>query len=551
MEFFDFKNRLWVELKNEASEDVISLNDSDNINIIKANLVGEENLPKIKEFIDQLIDVIIDCKKFNLIESTLKNSNFEDVLKEFKKGKSLIRTCQIGTNRDAIKWILTMGVDINAQDENGMSAIMYVVQNCNLEEILDELLKAPENNNKLVDNQGNTALFYAYSNIWMFNKLLEANYDYNHRNNNGDTVLMYSCKKDKLDIFKILIEKPDIDVTSINNDKKNLSLLLIEMNKVDEMRSLLMRKNVDPNFVNESGESLVSTFFKAYYAQLEKTDLDTNYGSETQTVIQNFGRMFLSLVKLGCDFDCIIDENNTTPVLFLLLIEDYVSLYYLITHIKDLDLSVKNTNNVNASLLTVYMNERIFENLFCGMDTRKKILASIVNHYHISYKNLRKTLFENKTFDYDFTDMSSNTLLTYNMYLKNPQSYKVIKHMDIETIKGMNSKNENAVATAVKLGNNEALFRLLYPENVNLKLDVNHKDDLGNTALFYAIKLKDMYAINLLMNNQADPNIKNKEGVSPLDAANEINDETINEILKTPVPIENVKKIHGILKKIN
>jgi len=56
---------------------------------------------------------------------------------------------------------------------------------------------------------------------------------------------------------------------------------------------------------------------------------------------------------------------------------------------------------------------------------------------------------------------------------------------------------------ALKLGHTKLLI-----EDIIIRNNVNHQDDLCNTILFYAIKINDRYTINLLHYYHTDPNIK-------------------------------------------
>ncbi len=72
---------------------------------------------------------------------------------------------------------------------------------------------------------GITVLFYAVPHSQLLKKLLDFGLDYNHVNNDGDSLLMYVCKQDKLQMFDIIIRKPDFNIYQFN---KNLAMLFIE-----------------------------------------------------------------------------------------------------------------------------------------------------------------------------------------------------------------------------------------------------------------------------------------------------------------------------------
>jgi len=162
---------------------------------------------------------------------------------------------------------------------------------------------------------------------------------------------------------------------------------------------------------------------------------------------------------------------------------------------------------------------------------------------------------DHETFDYDYIDRHNNTLLNY-FFVKGDSSdienitctlkERIIRRKEEVNEKGkeeennstppninpflqINDKNESPIIIAVKLGHSINLTEDYFIEN-----NVNQQDDLGNTALYYAIKIKDRYAINLLRYYHADPHIKNKQRISPISLSIEMNDEGFKELLKEP-----------------
>ncbi|XP_077310299.1 ankyrin repeat domain-containing protein 22 [Lithobates pipiens] len=75
---------------------------------------------------------------------------------------------------------------------------------------------------------------------------------------------------------------------------------------------------------------------------------------------------------------------------------------------------------------------------------------------------------------------------------------------------------------------NERLIRILLHSGV----DVNAADNRGNTALHYACKMKTQATIPILLEANANPYIKNKEGESPVDIAEKLKFTKILELMK-------------------
>ncbi|OCT71388.1 ankyrin repeat domain-containing protein 22 [Xenopus laevis] len=79
-----------------------------------------------------------------------------------------------------------------------------------------------------------------------------------------------------------------------------------------------------------------------------------------------------------------------------------------------------------------------------------------------------------------------------------------------------------------KTKQNERLIKLLLQSGVS----VNAVDSKGNTALHYACRMKSKSVVPLLLDAQADPNIKNKDGESPIDIAERLEFAKILQMLK-------------------
>ncbi|XP_040218030.1 ankyrin repeat domain-containing protein 22 [Rana temporaria] len=75
---------------------------------------------------------------------------------------------------------------------------------------------------------------------------------------------------------------------------------------------------------------------------------------------------------------------------------------------------------------------------------------------------------------------------------------------------------------------NERLIRILLYSGV----DVNAADNNGNTALHYACKMKTQATIPILLEANANPYIKNKEGESSVDIAERLKFTKILELMK-------------------
>ena len=79
------------------------------------------------------------------------------------------------------------------------------------------------------------------------------------------------------------------------------------------------------------------------------------------------------------------------------------------------------------------------------------------------------------------------------------------------------------------------------------RININHKDSLGNTALHYAVMTKNILAIYILMAYKANPKISNKSKLTPIKLANIMNDQSIIEALNQKLPKDKINNMFILL----
>ncbi|OUM67992.1 hypothetical protein PIROE2DRAFT_58386 [Piromyces sp. E2] len=446
--------------------------------------------------------------------------------------------CEEGGNEKAIEWLLSMHMDLNIQDEKGRTAFMHAVHHWDYENIIDAFLKKNGRHLYLVDNDGHTALFHAaHSTTTIFHQLLKSNiFDYTHINHNHENILLYMAKHSLLKSFNLLLDQSDVDFNLVNNENKNVAMLLAENAHFIELKTLFHKKNINVNYQNRNGDTIVSLFLKKYQQQV-KGELGKDYNTEYHdSIIENYAQTLKTLIDIGCDFNCVIDDDGNTPVMFYMIMEDYVSLKYLLDNC-DLDLTKKNRYGINAIYLSLFINEDIFSQI-----THHKFLI-----HHISYKSVKLALLNHKGFDFDNLDSNHNNLVMNGLIYNDPYTMNYIDRISPQVLFTKNNKNENVIIVATKLGHHKILKKLLSKisgdhQEKEKYYHVNTQNYIGNTALHIAVLMKDKYAVNLLMNNKADPNIRNKNELSAFDLSLDIEDTCISDFLFFPIPIHEMER---------
>jgi len=513
MNYEEFEDTILAKLNNDNKS---CLDTIENYKKVIYNYLKDTEKPiHIKEFVDKLNIIVIKKKNFDLIENVLKHDLFSKVLNEFRHSNILIKACQ-NNNLNAASWLLTMNIDKYVQDEYGMTALMHAAHHSELISIVEKLINNDDDSIHLTDNNDETALFHAVNNIDILSILLNSEIDVNHQNKNGDTVLIYCCKNELMYAVDKIIKKSNINLNLRNFEDRNAVMYLVENGKYNIINflSYILKKNrieLDVNYRNKNNETLVSILI----SQFRKWYYSENIRKEGNKILV-YAYILMYLIDSGCDFNAPIDEEGNTPIMFFMMVGDYCSAYYILQNYEKIDLSIKNNKGISATLLSLSIKE--------------------------SNNFLKQTFLKHKAFDIYSQDEHRNNPLMYYLINRNSFLFSVacneINSSNKEKVYSqINDKNENIIIIATKLGLFKYLFDIVFSNN-----NIDHQDNLGNTALYYAIKIKDKYAINSLIYRHANLNIKNNQGKSAFDLSKEINDDSIIEILNNPISPEDFEK---------
>ncbi|ORX87718.1 ankyrin [Anaeromyces robustus] len=463
---------------------------------------NKESDPKIiKEFVNEINYSILQNKgNFKLFEKVLKNDSFEYVYSLFKNSNILIDACKNG-HEEAANWLITMDVNPYIKDKVGRSALMYAVQN-KLQKVIEKYgtdFKCV----MLEDSEGNNALYYAINNVSALDYLKEV--DINHINHNHETVLMYFCKRNIAYAIKPLIKRKGLDVNIPDKEGKTVSMILVENLKANEL-DYIRQKKCNFNYINENGESVLSVLIREMYRK--------NHPLQSYAM---FARIIICLIKAETDFNIIVDEDENTAIMAILIAHDYETFNFICRYAKNIDFQKKNRNEENAT------------SLFLKLD----LLPYLVN-----------PMLYQDSFDFKYVDqMNGNTALILTVINK-PHFLIDGLQYHYSSINDVNVHKENALIIAVKM-NNYFSVELLLKKCAH----VNQQDDRGNTALHYAVQMRNIPIIYELIKNEANPNIKNHEKQSAFDIAQKLGDRKIIDTILGRLSDDDFLKEKSALKK--
>ncbi len=155
-------------------------------------------------------------------------------------------------------------IQVNWKSNNGNTALMYACQNKN-ENMLKMLLEHPKISINPQNKQGRTALIVCAINMNMVGMALllkKKAIDVNRRDSSGWTALMYLCYRDnnndRLEMIKMLLKHPKIDVNVMNNKMNNALILSAECLQSDVVALLIKHPGIEVNKYNVYGHTALT-----------------------------------------------------------------------------------------------------------------------------------------------------------------------------------------------------------------------------------------------------------------------------------------------------
>ena len=449
--------------------------------------------------------LLVSCENNELteIEQTQLNQQLIDVA---KKG-----------DEEALNTLLAKGADLNAQDKNGRTALIwavkkkyieeeyfeeeYLLKNTSLKKEYLEIVKVLVENGAdldIQDNEGKTALIWAVKKEYLEEGHFEEEYflkiekeyleivkllvengaDLDIQDNEGKTALIWAVKKEYFKIVKLLVEnRADLD---IQDNEGKTALIWASIKENFKIVKLLVENGADLDIQDNEGKTALIWAVKKEY--LEEGHFEEEYFLKIE-------KEYLEIVKLlvenGADLD-IQDNEGKTALIWAVKKEYFKIVKLLVENRADLDIQ----DNEGKTAL---------------------IWASIKENFKIV-----KLLVENGA-DLDIQDNYGRTFFGFARQNSNRpnqtaligllQKYGTGSNAFVEARQFLNQQ----LLDVAKKGDKKALYTLI--EN---GADLNIKDNEGRTALIWASIKENFEIVKLLVENGADLDIKDNEGKTAL-----------------------------------
>ena len=405
--------------------------------------------------------------------------------------------------------------DVNFRDEDGNTALMLaysaMARYRSGPEIVSLLLKEGADPN-IKNNDGNSPLLAPWSNKY-FNfeeveRLLEAGADINIQDKRGDTALMKATKRHSPRVAYLLLQKgadPNIrnnagmsplNVASINGLNDIVKLLLddgaLKGGQMDELNRKFLRR-----IKNEEVSGVKN-------GQIKTVDVET-------------------FIKVGGDVNIRDEDGNTFLMLAILAVMEDRCCPEVVSLLLQEGADPNNQDRLgDTALIKATKNKRQ------EVESRIKILRPNINIYDLSnlsfviLQRLHKVayLLLEKGADPNIKNSDGKAPLFFALENDLLETVKLLLKHKAEKDEYFKVKMDKLTKQFLNKMKKEKIQKNVV-ENFLKVGDVNIRDEDGNTALLLAslamaTEGSGPEIVSLLLQEGADPNIKNRDGHSPL-----------------------------------
>ena len=462
---------------------------------------------------------------------------------------------------------------VNTYDKDGNYPIHYLAKNDDMEKM--EVLIYYHANLEAVDNKGNKPINLT-SNKVIQQFLLKNEANNNSKKNMNNSVLNQKeqLNVSNLSLMNVNLSSIDIDqvkyyspekINSFYTGVENNSLLMISVmnSNYSLFTFLIKKKKAKVDYINGNGWSVLFfivtkglwNFFsflfdlpnpdkcltpESIYNSLEQRNYDKTELIENNGSLTYLGQAIKILDTLTNKTENIlsycVDEYNDIFILkfFLLLYDTYIK-YFAMKEEKNIVFQRQYGKYDESSFLNIIFNRQYGKNkeTILIKYTKKKDLNAI--------KYLLDDLCRNQqilNLDIYKGDANNQNILHHAVLAKNKKIIKYLVEYDSDNNLLKTNKDRKG-KTPIDLDKTKSFeYEFITVWDAAKNNDVNALDKLinkldyygindqtylyKNTPLHYAVKYKSERAILFLLNNEADKNKKNSNGLTPLDTIKKV-----------------------------
>lgn len=478
-----------------------------------------------------LFIIFIFSISFNIFALNSKEQEFFDAVKENKYEAQL-------------KNLLRYKMDLNAENERGLTPLLYAIE-CGNERAVRVLLEYSDVNieYKLPDDfedylnkyeggsiniGGATPLMFAIfkGNARIVKQLIDKNADIKAKDNEDVSVFLYACGFGNGNIIRMLLVK-DRTLVSDKTSNANLNGLhyAAAFNNLETINFLI--KNVDMNINDRDLNGCTALYYAAYYKKQEAynlliklgadKDIESNYGVKPEYVISGGSSAFdlggNSYNSEENDNSSANTYNENTLIQRVIYNSDANALRNIIMYSNfNMNTAIIGYDTPLTYAISIDKNDMVNELLRYKMNNTNiiNIETSFISSNYIYFDENRKEI--------EFTGnvyLNDASPLQYAIFKGNTNIINTLLRYGAD-INKKDSLGYNALMYAAGYGNAEIIDSILnYSSNSYRVVDI-----YGNTPLHNASLLGNTNTLTALMSRTPiNINIQNADGDTPLHIA--------------------------------
>ena len=417
-------------------------------------------------------DMVKDVKELEMFGSKLNERKVSSY--RHSNNESLWMRAFKSVNIENMKYLLSIdpNIDINEQNQqHGYNPLIYASVKNNIDAV-NLLLNHPQIDVNQRDNDGCNALFHAIKNtrFEIAQLLLNSNADVNISSfSSGQTPIVYSTMKNQVDMIKLLVKQPQIDINHRDNDG-NSALLHAVKNDHLETAQLLLESGSDVNVC----------------------DNDTGQTPLIAAINANNILMIKHLIKYHKMTGANINQRDSN---------DCNALYYAVQ---------------NEQLKTVHLLCSLGADVNIGDKTTGQ--SPLILAINANNESMVKYLIENKAnrLNIDQCDNKGYSALFYAINNEHFEFAQLLVESGADANICDNNKGQTALMLVIN-ANNESMIKYLIEHHKVNDVSINQQDSNGCNSFYYAVQNNQFETMHLLCGLGANVNTQHKvTGQTPL-----------------------------------
>ncbi len=382
--------------------------------------------------------------------------------------------------------VSSFGGDLDDEDDFDLIHAPTLTREDSEPEIRNMLAKDP--NHVFMNDDGQTALHLAATqDEYLTREVLGRGFDINVRNRNGETPLMCAVNAGNIEIVTLLL-KGHANVNAVDDGQGTALHLAALTDKAGSVTQLLLRRNADTELVDGigltplfvaafKGNEAVARQLLRYSAKHEASEPDGFTALRDAAMQANHAFMSRLLDTRGTDFEAFYEPSiyniPTQPFRDTIFNRRALIVRMLLEHGADIHVSSKGFTALQIAAITA---QELIVNALLEKGASATGVTVICAYWGLSSDTVNLLL--KRGANLEAVDIRHNkTALTWNAEIGSPSTVEVL---------------------------------------LRHGASVHHQDNYGSSALHYAGANARIESVEHLLESDADPNLRDREGKTPL-----------------------------------